>query len=192
MDSSIFRSGRLNFEQSAPASTLIPDKGIPALDNPILDSPAACKAANRRETGEEVPGSRTKRRLLGAGHTPQVGKFPTGREKWLYEASGASGGVSVKCRPPMPCFRACPQVGTFATSSEKYRFRTMKGFPHKWGIYDAFLRRYSLSGTYSIKSPGWQFRYSHKLLIVRVSIIPYPCCNFFMVSVPTILSFRRL
>lgn len=75
-DSSIFRSGRLNFEQSAPASTLIPDKGIPALDNPILDSPAACKAANRRETGEEVPGSRTKRRLLGAGHTPQVGEIP--------------------------------------------------------------------------------------------------------------------
>ena len=144
-DSSIFRSGRLNFEQSTPLCSLIPDKGIPALDNPILDSPAACKATNRRETGEGIPGSRTKRRLLGAGYTPQVGKFPTGREKWLYEASGASGGVSVKCRPPMPCFRACPQVGTFATSSEKYRFLTVKSFPNKWGIGDAFPGCYSFS-----------------------------------------------
>ena len=126
-DSLIFRSGRLNFEQSAPASALIPDKGIPTLDNPILDSPAV------RHQGRVIP-------------------------RVAYKAVA---GLNIP-----------PQAGTFATSSEKYGFLTMKNFPNKWGIYDAFPGCYSLSGTYSIKSPGWQFRYSHKLLIVRVSIIP--------------------
>ena len=47
------------------------------------------------------------------------------------------------CRDPSRPYaldpgRAYPQEGTFATSSEKYGLLTVKGFPHKWGISDAF------------------------------------------------------
>ena len=72
----------------APAFAFIPDKGTLTLDNEMLCSPAvlpvgraaqgvgeAPPSLHRRETGEGMPGSRTKRRLLGAGHTPQVGNI---------------------------------------------------------------------------------------------------------------------
>ena len=55
-ESLIFRSGRLNFEQSAPASALIPNKGILAFDNPILDSPAVLPVEQAAQgVGESDP-----------------------------------------------------------------------------------------------------------------------------------------
>ena len=50
------------------------------------------------------------------------------------------------CRDPSRSGRAYPQAGTFATSSEKYGLLTVKGFPNKWGICDAFPGCYSLLG----------------------------------------------
>ena len=67
------------------------------------------------------------------------------------------------CRDPSRPYaldpgRAYPQEGTFATSSEKYGFLTVKGFPHKWGISDAFPGCYSLLG-YLLVTVWFSFGY---------------------------------
>ncbi len=98
-ESLIFRSERLNFEQSAPP--------LPSyLIREYLYSTIQYWTVRQRvkpRTGEKQ-----------ASNTQSGNKAVTG-------------------------LNIPPQAGTFATSSEKYRFLTMKGFLHKWGIFDAFL-----------------------------------------------------